>query len=383
MTGGRSSSSRPPTWSTPARPSTWSSTDYTQLPAGIPDHGAHPRQRRHPAGADPVREGGGAAALVPQGRGLRLQHRRARRHRRRRPRRVPHARSPTAARGYCEQFASAMAVMARMLGIPARVAVGFLEPDAGRRRTPGCTARTTCTPGRSCSSPAPAGCASSRRRPAARDRAAATPRRCRSPTATRCRRPALAPRRAPARPRAGARRRGSRTSAGPRRPSRHRHGRRRGCGAASAASAALGLLVAAAAAPRPAPAPRASAGWPAAPRRRGPSCARPRVDLGVPWPAGRSPRETATRLVDHFGAPVDDDTPERPRARPRRVAPRPSTRSTGSSTTLELLRYARTAAPRRPPSARAGRDPDLCRGAARRRRPGARGGGPSGGRARC
>lgn len=31
--------------------------------------------------------------------------------------------------GYCEQFASAMAVMARQLGIPARVAVGFLTPD--------------------------------------------------------------------------------------------------------------------------------------------------------------------------------------------------------------------------------------------------------------
>ena len=31
--------------------------------------------------------------------------------------------------GYCEQFASAMAVMARQLGIPARVAVGFLVPD--------------------------------------------------------------------------------------------------------------------------------------------------------------------------------------------------------------------------------------------------------------
>jgi transglutaminase-like putative cysteine protease len=30
--------------------------------------------------------------------------------------------------GYCEQFASAMAVMARALGIPARVAVGFLRP---------------------------------------------------------------------------------------------------------------------------------------------------------------------------------------------------------------------------------------------------------------
>ena len=31
--------------------------------------------------------------------------------------------------GYCEQFAAAMAVMARELGIPARVAVGFLEPE--------------------------------------------------------------------------------------------------------------------------------------------------------------------------------------------------------------------------------------------------------------
>ncbi|QBR90840.1 DUF3488 and transglutaminase-like domain-containing protein [Nocardioides euryhalodurans] len=32
--------------------------------------------------------------------------------------------------GYCEQFASAMAAMARSLGIPARVAVGFLTPTA-------------------------------------------------------------------------------------------------------------------------------------------------------------------------------------------------------------------------------------------------------------
>jgi len=31
--------------------------------------------------------------------------------------------------GYCEQFASAMAIMARVLGIPARVAVGFLRPE--------------------------------------------------------------------------------------------------------------------------------------------------------------------------------------------------------------------------------------------------------------
>lgn len=32
--------------------------------------------------------------------------------------------------GYCEQFAAAMAVMGRTLGIPSRVAVGFLRPDA-------------------------------------------------------------------------------------------------------------------------------------------------------------------------------------------------------------------------------------------------------------
>lgn len=32
--------------------------------------------------------------------------------------------------GYCEQFAAAMAVMGRSLGIPSRVAVGFLRPDA-------------------------------------------------------------------------------------------------------------------------------------------------------------------------------------------------------------------------------------------------------------
>lgn len=37
--------------------------------------------------------------------------------------------SPGGRVGYCEQFASAMAVMARIVGIPSRVAVGFLEPD--------------------------------------------------------------------------------------------------------------------------------------------------------------------------------------------------------------------------------------------------------------
>jgi transglutaminase-like putative cysteine protease len=36
---------------------------------------------------------------------------------------------PDGRTGYCEQFAAAMAVMGRALGIPSRVAVGFLRPD--------------------------------------------------------------------------------------------------------------------------------------------------------------------------------------------------------------------------------------------------------------
>ena len=34
--------------------------------------------------------------------------------------------------GYCEQFAGTIAAMARRLGIPARVAVGFTPGDATR-----------------------------------------------------------------------------------------------------------------------------------------------------------------------------------------------------------------------------------------------------------
>jgi transglutaminase-like putative cysteine protease len=37
--------------------------------------------------------------------------------------------------GYCEQYASAMALMARELGIPSRVVVGFLRPDRGPDNT--------------------------------------------------------------------------------------------------------------------------------------------------------------------------------------------------------------------------------------------------------
>lgn len=42
---------------------------------------------------------------------------------------------PEGRRGYCEQFASAMAVMARELSIPARVAIGFLKPSPAGQNT--------------------------------------------------------------------------------------------------------------------------------------------------------------------------------------------------------------------------------------------------------
>ena len=65
--------------------------------------------------------------------------------------------------GYCEQFASAFAVMARTLDLPARVAIGFLKPHQVGSTTTS-TARTTCTPGPRCTSAARAGCGSSPRR---------------------------------------------------------------------------------------------------------------------------------------------------------------------------------------------------------------------------
>ena len=66
--------------------------------------------------------------------------------------------------GYCEQFASAMAVMAREPGHPGPGRGRLLEPDQERPARRTSTAPTTCTPGPSCTSRGPAGCASSRRR---------------------------------------------------------------------------------------------------------------------------------------------------------------------------------------------------------------------------
>jgi hypothetical protein len=60
----------------------------------------------------------------------------------------------------------------------------------------------------------------------------------------------------------------------------------------------------------------------------------------VPWPEGRSPRETATALVAHFGAPVDENTAPRP-ARGPDVAPDAARALDRLVHELELVRYAR------------------------------------------
>ena len=82
--------------------------------------------------------------------------------------------------GYCEQFAATMALMARTLGIPSRVQVGF-TPGPRPRTAPGSSPCTTPTPGPSCGSRASAGSGSSRRPAAA---TVAARRRTRRPLST-------------------------------------------------------------------------------------------------------------------------------------------------------------------------------------------------------
>ena len=49
--------------------------------------------------------------------------------------------------GYCEQFASAMAMMARVVGIPSRVSVGFLPGEQDEARLEGLDPRHACLAG--------------------------------------------------------------------------------------------------------------------------------------------------------------------------------------------------------------------------------------------
>jgi len=64
------------------------------------------------------------------------------------------------------------------------------------------------------------------------------------------------------------------------------------------------------------------------------------VDLGLTWPAGRSPRETGSHLVHYFGLPVGTDSSKRPRHGVD-VAPEAERALRRIVATIELQRYAR------------------------------------------
>ena len=76
------------------------------------------------------------------------------------------------------------------------------------------------------------------------------------------------------------------------------------------------------------------------------------IDLGVPWPAGRSPRATRNQLVDHLGTPLGPDTADRPAHGPT-IAPAAVEALDRLVHSLELLRYARPGATADPVRVRA------------------------------
>lgn len=64
------------------------------------------------------------------------------------------------------------------------------------------------------------------------------------------------------------------------------------------------------------------------------------VDLGVPWPSGRSPRTTRDALVDHLGLPISSTTPDRP-PHGAEIAPEGVAALGRIVGALERLRYSR------------------------------------------
>ena len=64
------------------------------------------------------------------------------------------------------------------------------------------------------------------------------------------------------------------------------------------------------------------------------------IDLGITWRPGLSPRATRARLVEHFGAPLDGHSPERPPRGPS-VTPEAVDALDRIVHEVELLRYAR------------------------------------------
>ncbi len=256
--------------------------------------------------------------------------------------------------GYCEQFASAMAVMARELGIPARVAIGFLNPTStGRdswvyrahdmhawpelffdgsgwvRFEPTPAARDTVAPAYTVpGGPGDEGpSASASVRP--RDSASAPirgPRETQSSAAA-----------------AGA---GNGSGSGP------------AWAPVLGGLAAIAIVVLGALLPRSLRRRRRERRFTAGvPEEIWAELHDTAIDLGVAWPPGRSPRARRDELVGHLGAPAGPASVDRPSHGPS-VAPDAVSALDRIVRTLELHRYAREGAQVDPVRLRA--DGELC-----------------------
>lgn len=240
--------------------------------------------------------------------------------------------------GYCEQFASAMAVMARTVGIPSRVAVGFLEPTKVGRGLweysawdmhawpelffpgSGWVRFEPTPPGRAGSVPgyttARVPDTSTSDGPAVPRQSDELPDRGESDSAS----PSEA---------AAADRGGDETSSVAWLPV---------LGGLAGALLLGGLLLL----PRAVRTRRLRTRLGAGPEAAWAELRDTAVDLRVPWPSDRSPRETRDRLVAHLGAPLDEDTAERPAHGPQ-VAPEAVDCLDRIVHAVERLRYARSA----------------------------------------
>ena len=245
---------------------------------------------------------------------------------------------PNGRTGYCEQFASAMAVMARVARHPGPGRGGLPGRRAGRHRGPTSSPPTTCTPGRSSTSRAPAGCGSSPRPRPGRGRAGvhhAEPAPAARAGAERRREPVRGPAAQP-RPGPAARRgrpaRGAVAAGAPGLPlgAGARRGRR-----------GAGRWCCSCCSPAPSGGDRRVRRLTGSPEPAWAELEATARDLGVPWPSGRSPRQTRDRLVDQLGS----DPPRRPGRATRAAAPRPHPTASAALDrlvlSLERLRYSR------------------------------------------
>lgn len=239
--------------------------------------------------------------------------------------------------GYCEQFAASMAVMARSLNIPARVAVGFLKPDAiGPETYEYSSFDYHAWPELYFS-----GAGWVRFEPTPADRAATVPAYTRNPI------PGNDPTEQPSR---------SADTGGP--TQNNNPDRQLDPGALPEGQSAqqdqgystwrvlIGVLALVLLVILLGLTPRLIRRTHTRERLTGaiePAWAEVRataLDLGIPWPEHRSPRETRNHLVPHLGAPLLADGVERP-ARGAAIAPEAVAALDRMVLTLERRRYAR------------------------------------------